>query len=73
MTDPPPPPPAAAASMSPAMDIPPDESLGMVDPASSLAPPVPLPNPDSAAATVAALFLASSVGGNALAPPYPDA
>ena len=49
------------ASISPAMDVLP--SLGILPDPSSRAPPVPLPNPANAAATVAARFCASTLGG----------
>ncbi len=50
-----------------------DDSLGMVPPANSLAPPVPLPNPDNAAATIAALLRASATGDKDDATPRLDA
>ena len=51
------------ASISPAMDVLLLDSLGILPDPSSRAPPVPLPNPANAAATVAARFCASTLGG----------
>jgi hypothetical protein len=48
------------------MDVLPlDDNLGILTEPSSRAPPVPSPNPANAAATVAARFRASTLGGNA--------